>query len=182
MAKKNIRFAQLSFWFSHSNGICANAQRHPNTELVCVWDEDPARGKVASERFGVEFIPDLDTLLKRDDIDAVGICSPTQLHGDHIVAAAEAGKHCLVEKPFTRQSFRLERDKLYVEGQRNGWSQVEDLPDCGNSTAHFVEVVKGNSDARNTSPTNLNGEDGLQSIKVVEAILEAGRTGITVEV
>ena len=102
MSDTKIRFAQLSFWFGHANGICANAKRHPNTELVCVWDEVPERGKAAAERFGTEFIPDLDTLLQRNDIDAVGICSPTQLHGEHIIRAAEAGKHCLVEKPFTR--------------------------------------------------------------------------------
>ncbi len=79
------------------------------------------------------------------------------------------------------QSFRLERDKLYVEG-RNNWIPEEDLPDCGNSTDHFVQVAKGNAEAIDNSPTNLNGEDGLQAIKVIEAILESGRTGRSVEV
>ena len=102
MSATPIRFAQLSFWFGHAHGICNAAQRHPGADLVCVWDEVPERGRTAAERFGVEFIPELDDLLARDDIDAVGICSPTQLHGEHLVRAAQAGKHCLVEKPFTR--------------------------------------------------------------------------------
>ena len=46
-----IRFAQLSFWFGHANGICAAAQRHPQVELVCVWDEDRESGKAAAERY-----------------------------------------------------------------------------------------------------------------------------------
>ena len=58
-----IRFAQLSFWFSHARGICAAAQKHPHINLVAIWDADPKRGRKAAEQFGVEFIPDLDDLL-----------------------------------------------------------------------------------------------------------------------
>lgn len=97
-----IRFAQLSFWFSHARGICNAAKKHDHVDLAAIWDADADRGRAAAEQFEVEFIPDLDTLLARDDIDAVGIASETQLHGDHIVSACEAGKHCMVEKPFTR--------------------------------------------------------------------------------
>jgi predicted dehydrogenase len=99
---EKIRFAQLSFWFSHGHGLASAAKSNPNAELACVWDEDADRGAAAAERHGVPFVADLDELLGRDDVDAVGICGPTQLHGEHIVRAAEAGKHCLVEKPFTR--------------------------------------------------------------------------------
>ena len=102
MADRKIRYAQLSFWFSHAYGMCDTARRHPNAELTCVWDEDPERGLAAAERLETEFVADLDALLARDDVDAVGICSAAHLHGEQIVRAAEAGKHCLVEKPFTR--------------------------------------------------------------------------------
>ena len=102
MTENKVRFAQLSFWFGHASGICATAQRHPRADLVCVWDDDRERGLAAAEKFGVEFVGDLDQVLQRQDIDAVGICSPTQQHAEHIVRAAEAGKHCLVEKPFVR--------------------------------------------------------------------------------
>jgi predicted dehydrogenase len=97
-----IRFAQLSFWFSHGHSLAAAAQSHAQAELACVWDEDAERGAAAAEKYGVPFVADMDELLARDDVDAVGICSPTQLHGKHIIRAAGAGKHCLVEKPFTR--------------------------------------------------------------------------------
>ena len=97
----NIRFAQLSFWFGHARGICNAAQKHGSVDLIAIWDADVKRGQAAADHFGVEFIPDLDALLARDDIDAVGIASETQLHSEHIIRAAEAGKHCMVEKPFT---------------------------------------------------------------------------------
>lgn len=79
-----------------------------------------------------------------------------------------------------KQSFRLERQQLYTE-VRGGWSPVEDLPECGNSTSHFCDVVQKKLTALENSPTNLNGEDGLRSIRAVEAIEKAGRTGRFVE-
>lgn len=38
-------------------------------------------------------------LLDRDDIDVVAICSPSGVHAEQAVAALEAGKHVVVEKP-----------------------------------------------------------------------------------
>ena len=107
--RKRIRFAQLSFWFGHAYGICSAAKKNPLSELVCVWDEDEERGRQAAERVGVEFMRDLDELLERNDIDAVGITCPTQMHIDLIEMAAKAGKHCIVEKPFTRTVEEAER-------------------------------------------------------------------------
>ena len=80
------------------------------------------------------------------------------------------------------QSFRIERDTLYAEGPRRGWSPVEGLPDIGSSTDHFCDVISKKPSALENSPTDLHGEDGLRSIRVVEAIEEAGKTGRFVEV
>jgi predicted dehydrogenase len=43
----------------------------------------------------------LDELLSREDIQAVSVCTPDHLHGEHAHAALRAGKHVLVEKPMT---------------------------------------------------------------------------------
>ena len=107
-AKKKIRFAQLSFWFGHAYGICNVAKINPLSELVCVWDENEERGKQAAKRFDVKYMKNLDELLARDDIDAVGIACPTQMHIELIEMAAKAGKHCFVEKPFTRTAQEAE--------------------------------------------------------------------------
>ncbi|MFC1718618.1 Gfo/Idh/MocA family protein [Candidatus Poribacteria bacterium] len=106
---KKTRFAQLSFWFGHAYGICSAVKKNPLSELICVWDEDEERGRQAAGRVGVEFVQDLDKLLARSDIEAVGIACPTQMHIDLIEMAAKAGKHCIVEKPFTRTVEEAER-------------------------------------------------------------------------
>ncbi len=43
---------------------------------------------------------DYHEMLKRDDVDLVSVCVPNFLHHDVVVAAAEAGKHVVCEKPF----------------------------------------------------------------------------------
>ena len=68
-------------------------------ELVAVVDRDPARAKELAGQYGAEASTDLDAVLRRDDIDAVTICTPSGLHADGAVAALDAGKHVVVEKP-----------------------------------------------------------------------------------
>jgi len=46
-----------------------------------------------------EAVPHWEDLIARDDIDIIDICSPTWLHHDIFVAAAEKGKHIFCEKP-----------------------------------------------------------------------------------
>jgi UDP-N-acetyl-2-amino-2-deoxyglucuronate dehydrogenase len=67
--------------------------------LVAICDSDPevlARGK---EVTGAEGYPDLQEMLRRDDIDVVSICTPSGLHAELGIRVANAGKHVLVEKP-----------------------------------------------------------------------------------
>ena len=69
-------------------------------ELVAVVDTDPAKAEVLAARYGAPVATtDLDAVLRRDDVDAVSICTPTGLHADGAVAALDAGKHVVVEKP-----------------------------------------------------------------------------------
>lgn len=48
---------------------------------------------------GCAAAPDAEALLARDDVDAVLLCTPSGARRDLAVAAAEAGKHVLAEKP-----------------------------------------------------------------------------------
>jgi predicted dehydrogenase len=54
-----------------------------------------------AERFGTRMHPSMEAVLGDDQIDAVILTTPHSLHADHVTAAAQAGKHVFVEKPFT---------------------------------------------------------------------------------
>ena len=56
----------------------------------------------AAGRYGwAEWETDWRKVVERDDIDIVDICTPGDLHAELAVAALEAGKHVLVEKPLS---------------------------------------------------------------------------------
>ena len=72
----------------------------PDAQLVAVCDLNEARARDIAERYAVPHVyTDYRELLSRDDIAAVSIATPDFAHRDIAIAAAEAGKHILVEKP-----------------------------------------------------------------------------------
>ncbi|MFE7331305.1 Gfo/Idh/MocA family protein [Streptomyces sp. NPDC057565] len=66
--------------------------------LVAVADAHAETARAEAARWGVTADP-LDVLLARDDIDAVIVAVPSGLHAQLTVAALDAGKHVLLEKP-----------------------------------------------------------------------------------
>jgi 1,5-anhydro-D-fructose reductase (1,5-anhydro-D-mannitol-forming) len=95
---KTLKIAVLGFWHVHAGDYARQIQDHPNTSLVAVWDDDVVRGRAGAEQFGTEFIDDLDTLLARDEIDAVTITTSTDVHREIMLKAARSGKHIFTEK------------------------------------------------------------------------------------
>ena len=93
-----LRVAMLSRWHVHANQYAAETRANPDADVVAVWDEDSERGTAWAEELGGPFEADLDGLLANDDIDAVCVVTPTNLHRDVMVSAANAGKHIFTEK------------------------------------------------------------------------------------
>ena len=61
----------------------------------------PERAAAYAARQGIEILPDLETLLRRPEIEAVVLATPHSLHGAQIAQAAAAGRPILCEKPLT---------------------------------------------------------------------------------
>ncbi|MDZ7289615.1 MAG: Gfo/Idh/MocA family oxidoreductase [candidate division KSB1 bacterium] len=81
-----------------------------NVELVAVCDTVKARARVVAEKFKIpQYFTRDEELLKREDIDAVDICVPTNLHERLTVESLSAGKHVLVEKPMSRTAEEAEK-------------------------------------------------------------------------
>ena len=94
-----VRIALISLAHGHGYSYAAAVQAAPNAELVVIADDDAERGQAAAARFGVPWEADYRETVKRDDINAVIICSENARHKEMTIAAAEAGKHVLCEKP-----------------------------------------------------------------------------------
>jgi predicted dehydrogenase len=74
--------------------------KYPLAKLVAVADIDRSKAEHVARMYGAEaYFTDYHRLLEMDEIEAVSIATPDFLHKDPCIAAAEAGKHILVEKP-----------------------------------------------------------------------------------
>ncbi len=71
-----------------------------NARLVAVADPFEDAAKNACKELEIEkYYPDYKDVMKDEEIDAVVVVSPTVYHKDIVMAAAQAGKHILCEKP-----------------------------------------------------------------------------------
>jgi len=69
-------------------------------EMAVVVGRDEAKVARAADRFGwSSFATDWREVVARDDIDVIDICTPGDTHAEIAIAALEAGKHVLCEKP-----------------------------------------------------------------------------------
>jgi predicted dehydrogenase len=67
---------------------------------LSLCDVDLEKAKAIGRQYGVDsFFQDHRKVLERDDIEIVDICLPNSLHEEVAVAALNAGKHVLLEKP-----------------------------------------------------------------------------------
>ncbi|WP_279581522.1 Gfo/Idh/MocA family protein [Fodinicola feengrottensis] len=84
------------------NALALSGERDVVVTAVTSRTRDAAQSLAAAQKTPPARVAEnLDDLLAADDVDAVVLTTPDHLHGDMMVRAAEAGKHILVEKPFT---------------------------------------------------------------------------------
>lgn len=76
----------------------------PSSEVVLGADIEESSRKRVSSTYGIETVADYHACLKRPDVDAVVVCTPTATHAGIIEEALNAGKHVLAEKPITNKA------------------------------------------------------------------------------
>ncbi|MCZ8104392.1 MAG: inositol 2-dehydrogenase [Burkholderiales bacterium] len=83
-----------------------NVAAHAGARLVAVADALPAAAQALADATGAA-VAGIDAITSSPDIDAVVICTPTDMHADQIEAAARAGKAVFCEKPVDLSSDRI---------------------------------------------------------------------------
>lgn len=96
MKRLGVAVVGVGFWGRNHARVYSEL---PNTELRAVCDVEPEVARSVSERFGVEGYTDSLEMLKREDVEAVSLCTWSTALASEAVRALKAGKHVLVEKP-----------------------------------------------------------------------------------
>jgi UDP-N-acetyl-2-amino-2-deoxyglucuronate dehydrogenase len=97
-AKNTYRVALLGCGRISKNHFEAIAKVE-GLELVAVADADPERARSAGTEWKVPHFTSYERMLAESDADVVTIATPSGLHTEQGIAAAQAGKHVVMEKP-----------------------------------------------------------------------------------
>jgi len=109
----------------------------PLVELVCICDKNEELLAQRAEEYGIaDTTPDYQELLARDDIEAVSVVTPDFLHKEIVMAAANAGKHILVEKPMATTV--EECKEMMLAAEENGVTLMVDFHNRWNPA--FTEI------------------------------------------
>lgn len=98
MSKLNVGIIGYG-WVATAHIVAINSSR--NAQISAIYSSRPQNDVELSNKWGSEIksYTDLQAMLGDPSIDAVSICSYTYQHKEHAVAAANAGKHIILEKP-----------------------------------------------------------------------------------
>ncbi len=119
---KPLRIGLIGYGFmgrAHSNAYRKvnqffQLEHQPVLQACCARNKDKI--KSFAENWGyASHETDWQKLIARDDIDAVDICAPNNLHYEIAIAAARAGKMILCEKPLARTLDEAEKMCAAVE-------------------------------------------------------------------
>jgi 2-hydroxy-4-carboxymuconate semialdehyde hemiacetal dehydrogenase len=94
-----------AFGIKHLDGI----KNIDGVEVVSLISRDLEKTKEVADKYGIKHVTtDLNESLALKEVDAVILCTPTQMHADQTTACLKAGKHVQVEIPLC---------DIYAEGQ-----------------------------------------------------------------
>ena len=112
MTEKTIRVALAgagAFGIKHLDGM----KNIPGVQIVSVMSRDLDKTKEVAAKYGAAQATDnFDDILANRDVDAVILCTPTQLHAAQAVACLKAGKHVQAEIPLAdslRDAYRVQQ-------------------------------------------------------------------------
>lgn len=155
-----LNVAVLSRWHVHARGYARELLATGKVNITAVWDTQVDEGTKWAEELGAKFFTSLDELLADKSIDAVLCCTPTTMHKDVLIRAANAGKHIFTEKTLACTVEDCEEIARAVEA--NDVTFVISLPHKGWPVVKFAKQCIDNGDfGRVTTVRIRNAHDGV---------------------
>jgi predicted dehydrogenase len=124
MASKNQKLGIAIFGAGNvSTGHLDAYLKNPNCDVVAIGSRTREGAERKAREVGLDpakiaIFDSIEELLADTRVDAMSITTPHSRHARDVVAAANAGKHCLVEKPIAMSETELE--KMDAAVQANG--------------------------------------------------------------
>ena len=115
-------------------------KRVPSARLVAIADRSPNEYKRSwAAEMGIDHISDnYRDILDRDDIDAVFICTSTDMHTKYSLEAIAAGKHVFCEKPVALTLGEIYEVEAALKGTNLKY-QVKDLRMFSENDIRFLK-------------------------------------------
>ena len=111
----------------------------PYVETVAICDLNRAKAEKVASEFGIPNVyTDLDKMLAESGCDFVSVVTPDHLHAAVTIAAAKAGKHILLEKPFATT-----REDIFAMKEAIRQSGVRAMCDLHNRSSQPYAIAKG---------------------------------------
>lgn len=83
----------------HTPGFIQLVNSRPEIQCKSVWDHDAARAEKRAAEMGAQVVSDVAAIYADPEIEAVIVCTETNLHESVVLPAAAAKKHLFIEKP-----------------------------------------------------------------------------------
>jgi predicted dehydrogenase len=129
-----------SFAHGHVNAYAHQIRTFPDAQLTACWDDDEERGRKNAADFGIPYSPHLEDLLSRSDVECVIVASETNRHADLCIAALEAGKAVLLQKPMA--TTLADSDRILAAVERAGvWFSLAFQMRCDPQNIRMKELI-----------------------------------------
>ena len=117
--KKKIRIGLIGAGNIAQNAHIPSYLKQDDAVLTAVYDLNAARTREVAEKYSIPHAcASLQELCALQDVDAVSVCTWNNAHAESAIAAANAGKHVLCEKPMAMTVAEAEAMKAAAE--KNG--------------------------------------------------------------
>lgn len=138
-----------------------------NLQLIAVCDKIKDRADTFAIKSNSKAYYDYPEMLKRKDIDLISVCTPSHIHADMTIKAAQLKKHVITEKPIALDlkdakkmigECKKNKVKLFVVNQRRFNPAIQELEKAFNNN-RFGKIILANVTIRWSRPQSYYDEE-----------------------
>ena len=101
-----------------STMVLPGVERYPQARIAAAADPRASARQAFEQKYGARSYASVDELCADPDIDVIWVVTPNHLHRQHVIMAADAGKHVVCTKPMALNV--AECEDMCLACERNG--------------------------------------------------------------